>query len=114
MNNEFKIGIEEINKFIELIGGVKIKFANPLIINAPTFNLEELQLGSLVYINKGYLQLQGFIADASPKVITLAYYDAESEHNKCSFETIVIEDVLNGEQTIEVIRKAIPLELQGV
>ena len=86
---------------------------NSLIINTPTFNAEELSCGSLIYVNKGYLQLQGFIAYLSPKVLTIGYYDEESEDLKCSLETIDVERVVSGEYTVELIRKAIPLELQG-
>jgi hypothetical protein len=87
---------------------------NHLIVNTPTFNISELPYGSLIYVNKRYIQLQGFVADINPKILTLGYYDADEYGSKCSHETVDIERVVTGEYTVELIRKAIPLELQGV
>lgn len=89
-----------------LFADIVIKKEHPYISYNPTFNLEVLQLGSLIHINKGYLNLQGILTKVSLTELTIAYYDYESS-SKVSRETVNIKDIINGQQSFEIIREAI-------
>jgi len=80
-----------------------------IIITNPTFNLLELPKGSLIYVNKGYTQFQGFISEITPHLLILSYYDDEAERPCVSQETVDVDRVASGEYTVELIRKAISL-----
>jgi hypothetical protein len=79
-----------------------------LIITHPTFNLEELTLGSIVLMDKGYLRIQGVLTKIKPDKLWVTYYDPLS-HDSVSVESMDVRHVVSRSQSIEIISQAIPI-----